>query len=348
MASTGPGADPVTGPVGARLPPSRRDEASWVAFLADLWGRPRAEVGPGDDCAVLPAARYAASTDALVEGVDFRREWGPPEALGHKALAANLSDLAACGARPRYLLLTLAIPPDLGDAFMEGVARGMRDLAVREGVDLAGGDLSASPGGLFLSLAVLGLQEAPPLLRSGGRPGDRLFVGGPLGGARAGLRLFQSGTVLEKFSTESSASRSRSLLRRFYAPPPQTHLGLFLASRALATCCIDLSDGLACDLARVCAASKCGAELLASEIPIEPGVAESSPAGSDPLEVALLGGEDQVLLFAVPSGRVAELSAAPIPVHPVGHLLPPEAGVALRMPDGAVQALPVHGYDHFA
>lgn len=344
----GPGADPATGPVGAPPPPSRRDEASWIRFLTELWGRPRAEVGPGDDCAVLPPARYAVSTDALLEGVDFLRGWAPPEALGHKALAANLSDLAAIGARPRHMLLTLAIPPDLPDTFVEGVARGMRDLASGEGVDLVGGDLSASPGGLFLSLTVLGILEAPPLLRSGGRPGDRLFVGGALGGARAGLGHLRSGAVLREFSREFAASDPDAMLLRFYAPPPQSKLGLLLASRGLATCCIDLSDGLARDLRRICSASGCGAELAASEIPLERGLAEGLPDGSDALDTALRGGEDQVLLFAVPPGRVAELSDAPVPVHPIGHLTPRDGGTVVRMPDGTVRPLPAHGHDHFA
>lgn len=327
----------------------RRDETSWIHFLTDLWGPSGAEVDVGDDCAVLPPGRYAISSDALAEGVDFRRGWAPPEALGHKALAANLSDLAASGASPRFLFLTLGIPRDLQDAWVEGLLRGMRALAAREGVGLSGGDLSASESGLFLSLTVVGLQESPPLLRSGGCPGDELFVGGPLGGARAGLALFQRGRTLGEFSAApTSGACEERFLRRFYTPPPQADLGRFLSSRGLATCAVDLSDGLSSDLSKLCAASGCDAELDLAGLPLEEGLCEHAPAGESAVRCALRGGEDQVLLFAVHPGRAAELSEAPVPVHPIGHLAPRGAGSALRMPDGTVRPLGDEGYDHFA
>ena len=307
----------------------------------------------GDDCAVLPPDRYALSTDALAEGVDFHRGWAPPEALGHKALASNLSDLASCGASPRFLFLTLGIPRDLEDAWVEGLARGMRDLASSEGVGLAGGDLSASSSGLFLSLTVLGSQESSPLLRSGGRPGDLLFVGGPLGGARAGLRLLLGGRSLRDFTGGTpgagpAGSGEEGLMRRFFAPPSQTALGRFLASEGLSTCAMDISDGLAADLRKLCDSSGCGAEVDLLALPQEAGLQDHSPAGETAQQCALRGGEDQVLLFATPPSAAGRMREAPCPVFPIGRLTPPEEGLTLLLPDGGRAELEPEGYDHFA
>jgi thiamine-monophosphate kinase len=329
-------------------PRPRRDETSWIRFLADLWGPSGAEVGVGDDCAVLPPDRYALSTDVLAEGVDFHRGWAPPEALGHKALAANLSDLAACGASPRFLFLTLGIPRDLEDAWVEGLARGMRDLAAREGLGLAGGDLSASASGLFLSLTVLGSQESAPLLRSGGRPGDLLFVGGPLGGARAGLGLFLGGRSLVEFSQKNQGRDEDGLMHRFFSPPTQTALGRFLASEGLATCAMDISDGLAADLRKLGASSNCGAEVDLLTLPLEPGLQDLAPAGETAHRCALRGGEDQVLLFAAAPAAARRMMETPCPVFPVGRLTPPEEGFTLLLSDGKRVELELGGYDHFA
>jgi thiamine-monophosphate kinase len=334
-------------------PRPRRDETSWIRFLTDLWGPSGAEVGVGDDCAVLPPDRYALSTDVLAEGVDFHLGWAPPEALGHKALAANLSDLAACGASPRFLFLTLGIPRDLEDGWVERLARGMRDLAALEGLGLAGGDLSASASGLFLSLTVLGSQESAPLLRSGGRPGDLLFVGGPLGGARAGLGLLLGGRSLREFSEEPPGTGPEGvsedgLMRRFFAPPSQTALGRFLASERLATCAMDISDGLAEDLRKLCSSSGCGAEVDLPTLPLEPGLLDFVPAGETARQCALRGGEDQVLLFAAAPTVACRMREAPCPVFPIGHFTSPEEGLTLLLPGGERAELEITGYDHFA
>ncbi|OYW06844.1 MAG: hypothetical protein B7X11_00795 [Acidobacteria bacterium 37-65-4] len=176
-----------------------RDEAGWIRLLSATWHRKDAEVGLGDDGCVIPPARYTLSTDVLVEGVDFRRDWAPPEALGYKAMAANLSDLAAMGAIPRFFLMTLGFPRGYPEAFVEGVLRGLHALSDRRGVELCGGDLTRAPGGLFVSLTVIGEQRRRPLLRSGGRPGDVLYVSGSLGGPAEALRRFEAGARLEAF-----------------------------------------------------------------------------------------------------------------------------------------------------
>ncbi len=324
-------------------PPSK-DEASWVRTIRDLWGPSGAEVDLGDDACVLPAGRYALTTDTLLEHVDFECAWAPPGALGHKALAANLSDLAAMGARPRFLLLTLGWPSGFPEAFIEGLLKGMRALALQEGVGLCGGDLTRSPQGLLLSLTLAGEQEGAPLTRSGGRPGDVLYVGGALGGPAAALGRFQAGERLPSFDPAAPPEEpDLRLLDRFYRPPSQTALGGFLSKGPLASCCMDVSDGLSRDLARLCEASGCGAEVEEDALPLE--ASAGGPSG-DKLDTAVLGGEEQVLLFASPAGNEARLREAPVKLHPIGRLT---EGSELRLlcHDGGLKVLPRAGFDHF-
>jgi thiamine-monophosphate kinase len=289
--------------------------------------------------------RFAVTTDALVDGIDFELQWAPPQAVGHKAMAANLSDLAAMGARPKHLLLTLGWPPTLEDAFVEGVLQGMHALCDAEGVGLCGGDLTRAPA-LFLSLTLLGEQEHPPLLRSGGRPGHLLFVSGELGGAAVALERFQAGERLREFAPSAPSAEARSrVLDRFYRPPNQNALGEFLARRALATCCMDLSDGLVRDLQRLCEASRCGAEVEAAKLPMDASLAGLPEERA--LGLALKGGEEQVLLFAVAPERAHELDEAPGPVHRIGRLVP-GGPLALLVAGGGREALALQGFDHFA
>jgi len=324
--------------------PARRDERAWIQHLKALFGEPAAEIGPGDDACVLSMGRFAVTTDALVEGVDFELAWAPPQAVGYKAMAANLSDLAAMGARPRHLLLTLGWPPALDDSFVEGVLQGVQALCEMEGVGLCGGDLTRAPV-LLLSLTLLGEQRHPPLLRSGGRPGDLLCVAGELGGAAAALELFKAGERLLEFVPAAPPGEARSrVLDRFYRPPRQTALGEFLARRALATCCMDLSDGLVQDLGRLCAASGCGAEVEAACLPMD-GALVGLP-WEKALDFALRGGEDQILLFAIPPERAQELDEAPSPVHRIGRLVSGGA-LDLLVSGGGREALALQGFDHF-
>jgi thiamine-monophosphate kinase len=326
----------VTGP--------RRGEADWIRHIQNTWGPSGAELDLGDDACVLPAARYAVTTDALLEHVDFERTWGPPEALGHKALAANLSDLAAVGARPRFLLLTLGIPGDVEDRFVEGLLAGMRELALRESVGLCGGDLSASPGGLLLSLTLIGTSAERPLTRAGGRPGDVLCLSGALGGARAALLALQQGAVLERFSPEPPTDPLQRRLDRFYRPPCQTELGRRLARPGGASCCIDVSDGLALDLHRLCEASGCGAVVDAERVPVD---ALAGPWSEEAVRSAIRGGEDQVLLFAAGEEDASALERAHGSLSRIGRLVEGESR-ELRWPGGWREPLLPKGFDHFA
>lgn len=319
----------------------RRDELAWLSYIRRLWGAGGLALGHGDDVALLPAARYAVTTDFLAESIDFERGWAPWEAVGYKALAVNLSDLASSGARPACFFLTLAIPDGLPDACVERLLEGMRALSVRESCLLAGGDLSGSRSGLCISITAVGLQEEAPLLRSGGRPDDLLFVSGVLGGPRAALDAFRCGARLRRFDPDRTAPEpSMDLLDRFFRPPSQTALGLFLARSGACTACLDLSDGLASDLSRLCEASGCGAVVDGDALPVQPGVAGDSQA------TALVGGEEQVLLFSVRPEAAGLLSGAPAALFPIGSLTA-KRGVRLRQ-GGRTSALRASGFDHFA
>ncbi len=324
--------------------PPNRDEASWIQFLGELWNSPATPHGPGDDGCVLPPESRILSTDVLVEHVDFERDWAPPGALGHKALAVNLSDLAAMGARPRNLLLTLGLPGNLEPAWVEEMLRGMRSLGKRENLHLVGGDLTSSPEHLFLSLTVIGEPTGAPLLRSGGSPGDDLYVGGSLGGPRAALNLFQSGSRL---GSGAEGGTEEHLMNRFFRPPPQNSLGIYLSENRIASACIDLSDGLTRDLRRLCSASGCGALIEADRIPAEPGLEQICTTRSEAFLCSLIGGEEQVLLFAVPSKAGFDPREAPLPVHRIGFLTEPAADLLLLHEDGHRELLPRGGYDHF-
>jgi thiamine-monophosphate kinase len=251
----------------------------------------RVVLGPGDDAALVrpsPGMLLCATTDALCEGVHYGPRFRPDE-IGHKALAVNLSDLAAMGADPRWFLVALALRPGTSAAWVEGVARGMARLARRFDCALVGGNITRAVRN-SLTLTVLGeVPDGQALRRDGLKAGQALVVTGSLGGAALGLRLLRRG--------RSAAPAVRSQL----TPDPQIAAGR--AARGLASAAIDLSDGLAQDLGHLCRASGCGAEIWESSFPLAPGVA----ARADRLALALSGGEDYQLLFGVSLRRWPEL-----------------------------------------
>lgn len=275
------------------------------AFVAAL-PHPRAPRGPGDDAAVL--GRLCVTTDAVVEGVHFRRPFFSLEDVGHKALAVNLSDLAAMGARPTWWLCALGLPKGFTRAQLAALARGMRPLAREHRLQLVGGNVTSSPV-LTVTLTVAG-EARRPLLRSGARPGDLLFVSGTLGGAAAGLK-------------KASAARAQK------RPVPQVRLGRAAARWASAG--VDVSDGLLADLGHLCAASRVGAALDGASIPRHPAAT---------LSQALTGGEDYQLLLAVPPRHAR--AARALGLSRIGALIR-RRGVWL---DGA--RVPEKGFDHFA
>jgi thiamine-monophosphate kinase len=310
-------------------------------------GRPRADValGVGDDAAILraPAGQeLIAAIDSLVEGTHFLPGCDPAS-IGHRALAVNLSDLAAMGAMPAWALLALTLPT-ADESFLEPFARGLRELAAAHDVAIVGGDTTAGP----LAVTVQALGFAPPgaaLRRDGGTAGDLLFVSGTPGDAAAGL-LLERGANGGLVLPPSLADADPSLRRRFLFPTPRVALGLAL--RGLASACIDVSDGLAGDAGRLAAASGCGARIDVESLPLSPAL--QAAVGPDrALDLALDGGDDYELCFAVPPGRLAELSGvaaeASCPLRCIG-VLTREPGLRL-LRAGKILPRAAAGYDHF-
>ncbi len=320
-----------------------------VDFLRKNFGRRAAslKMGIGDDAAVfLPRGAeelWVVTTDLLLEDIDFRRHWLTPEQLGCKSLAVNLSDLAAMGARPRFHTVALGLPDEPTPEWIARFYRGMSRLADAHGTALIGGDLSGSKKRLHVSITAIGETLHRKLLyRSGGNPGDFLFVTGILGLSAAGLELLGLG------KTRGESRLEHLALRAHREPTPQSEAGFWLAQSGLVTCMMDLSDGLSCDLRRLCAASQAGAEIYTTWLPVFSG---SSRWGCDPLALALHGGEDFQLLFAVPERKLQSFNAkypSRLPqVSKIGRLTQQRTVVCRTIPGGPSQPLPALGFDHF-
>jgi thiamine-monophosphate kinase len=303
--------------------------------------------GIGDDAAVIhpgPADEYwSITTDILAEYVDFRREWTNPACLGFKSLSVNLSDLAAMGARPRFFTVSLALPSDLSpERWSLQFYRGMAELAHSQGALLIGGDLSRSESGITVSITALGESlNRKVLYRSGGRPGHRLYVTGVLGKSAAGLQLLKAGCIHPRRALQKEAVRAH--LR----PEPRCAAGVWLAQSGLVSCMMDISDGLSMDLARLCRASNVGAEIDAASVPLFP---QSSSWNCDPLALALHGGEDFELLFAVPPSETENLDrsypAAFPPLSRIGQLTQ-DRRIMITESGKRPHTLLQKGYDHF-
>ena len=310
-------------------------------LIATYFTRPArdAVLGVGDDCALLapsPGMQLAISSDMLVEGRHFLSTV-PPDRLGHKALAVNLSDLAACGARPRAFTLALALPR-VDEAFLAGFARGLLALGDAHGCELVGGDTTQGP----LNICITVFGEVPPgqaLLRSGARAGDDLYVSGQVGDARLALEAFR-GTV--SLSAEAFAHARHAMEQ----PTPRVALGQAL--RGLATSAIDVSDGLLGDLGHILRRSQVGAIVEVDALPCS-DILDAQPL---PLrrECGLAGGDDYELLFTAPPEQAAQVAAAGracgVPVTRIGRI---EAGAGLRLADarGQTVAHTFGAFDHF-
>ncbi len=319
-------------------------------LIARHFKRPvrRAALGVGDDCALLAprsGMQIAVSSDMLVEGRHFFAGTDP-EALGHKALAVNLSDLAACGAEPLGFTLALALPQQ-DDAWLAAFARGLLALADAHGCELVGGDTTRGP--LNICITVFGeVPAGQALLRSGAQPGDDIYVSGTLGDARLALEALRDGIVL----AEEVLVRAQARLER---PSPRVALGLAL--RGIATSAIDLSDGLTGDLGHVLRASGVGASIQAVEIPnLIAANAYRISAGSQIdqnfwLQCVLAGGDDYELAFTAPPSARAQVEAtARAAATPVTRIGQTEKQSGLRVLDGAGRLLATTfaSFDHFA
>jgi thiamine-monophosphate kinase len=327
-------------------------------------------LGIGDDCAIIAPPRgheIVVTTDMSLEGKHFRRDWHPPNSVGHRTLARGLSDLAAMGARPLATFLSLALPRSVvvdcvecgsKDGWIDGFLDGLLTLAASCKAPLAGGDTAESPSEHILAtITLLGaVPSGKALRRSGARPGDRIFLTGSIGGAAAelaGLARKERDTANSR-KTNLSARRANAHTNCQSAadnpqlfPQPRVGVGQALVRRRLATACIDLSDGLSTDLTHLCSSSDVAAEIEAAKLPLHPLTRTLEPAAA--LDAALHGGEDYELLFTAPPETMIPRAIAGVPVSCIGRVLrgkrdqPP---IALIAADGQRSPLEPRGWEH--
>lgn len=307
------------------------------------------ELGIGDDAAVWQPSSGASvviTTDSLVEEVHFRLDWTDWESLGHKALAVNVSDLAAMGAAPKLAVVTLGLRGSERITDLVALYTGMGDVARRYGVVVAGGDIVRSPFGLALHITALGeLQGEKRLTRSGARPGDIIGVTGSLGASAAGMQLLVDSSHLRRATTADL------LVQAHLRPEPRVPLGQLMREQG-ASAAMDLSDGLMGDLPKILAASNVSAEIDLRAIPVAAAVRALFP--EQWLTFATRGGEDYELLFTVPEDNWSSLqdalTAAGGQVHAVGRILPSDGVPAVTVIglDGVVRQEAPGAFDHFA
>jgi thiamine-monophosphate kinase len=322
-------------------------------------GRPSASlvIGIGDDAAVVAPARNAQmvlTTDIQIEGVHFERRFSTPADIGYRALAVNLSDLAAMGAKPMWALLSLAMPDQFRVEEVEALVEGVAKLGATHGVQVVGGNLSTSPGPLVVDVTAIGeLGPRHVLRRNGGRPGDELWLSGSIGAARAGLEMLRAGPNGDFRSPGLKAGPTRRDCEgRYLRPEPRVRLGLAIGRARAARAAIDLSDGLADAAHQLATASGCGVEIDAALLPIDSEAREWwGAAGKDAVLEAVNGGDDYELLVAVPrswSGRLRQVRArvARPPMTRIGSLTKDRERHVLRR-DGRQEPLPI-GFQHFA
>jgi thiamine-monophosphate kinase len=293
--------------------------------------------GIGDDCAVLrlPAGRDSlVTTDFTLEGIHFRRDWHPPESVGHRCLARGLSDIAAMGGEPVAVFLSLALPRDLRQAWVGRFMRSLIGLAEKNGATVAGGDTAESSGGILADIILIGtVPKGKAILRSGAKGGDRIYVSGELGGSAAAVVRMRGGRGKVK---------PRDYVRHFY-PEPRVELGRFLREKKMASAMIDTSDGLSTDLAHICEESGVGAEIDSSLIP---RACVGKPAREVDLDLASHGGEDYELLFTAAQEKRIPEHIAGVAITQIGRITRTR-GIFLRNPKGVGYELRPRGWEHF-
>ncbi|MGE0445367.1 MAG: thiamine-phosphate kinase [Vicinamibacterales bacterium] len=308
-------------------------------ITARLATPPWVVVGPGDDAAVIEPERGALdvlTTDALVEGIHFDRAFVPDAGIGHRALAVNLSDLAAMGARPRAALLSLVLPETLAVAALDGIVDGLLALAGRHGVSVIGGNITRSPGGLMIDVTATGAVGRRRILRrSGARPGDEVYVTGTIGDAAAGLQMLRAGH-----------KAAGGCVERYLRPEPRVRAGWLLGANRAATSCVDLSDGLADGAWQLARASAVGVAIDAAAVPVSDAARDwFGRTQDDAVRAAVSGGDDYELLFTVrPSlrGRLRGVRRL------LGDLPITKIGVVTKDPAVTLGGAPMPGgYEHF-
>jgi thiamine-monophosphate kinase len=301
-------------------------------------------VGLGDDAAVLAfAGPVLATCDIQVEGVHFTWDLCTPEDVGWRAVAVNLSDIAAMGGTPRFILISMALPPATSVARVEEMYRGIAEISRAYEVVIAGGNLSSTPGPLVVDVTALG-DAGRTLTRAGACPGDRVWVTGTVGKAAAG-----------RFLAQHPAGRvpgREALVAAHCRPTPRVDAGRALGGVSAVSAMIDTSDGTAGDLLHLVEASGVGVRLEIDRLPAPPGLAEAAlEAGKDPEAWTLAGGEDYELLFTAGAAfdtQAAGLAARlTVPLTRIGEILPATEGCWISKRSGRRRPLTAHGWDHF-
>ena len=298
--------------------------------------RPEIAAGIGDDCALLqiPAGHQTlVTTDFSLEGIHFRREWHPAAVVGHRCLTRGLSDIAAMGGLPVAAFLSLALPRNLRQAWVDQFLKGLLKLAGKFNVSLAGGDTAQSPSGILADIVIIGsVPRGKAILRSGALPGDGIYVTGTLGGAAATLKLLIAGRKL----------RPADFPQHFH-PAPRIEVGRFLREKSLASAMIDLSDGLSTDLAHICDESGVGAEIQSDAVP---RAAIGTPAHQVDLKSALHGGDDYELLFTAPSNKRVPARIAEVAITQIGRITRGKQVMLINREVRAAKFRP-QGWEHF-
>jgi thiamine-monophosphate kinase len=311
------------------VPKPERQLIERVRSLAEGYSRQRRTLvtGIGDDCAVLrPPAGHEllVTTDFSLEGVHFYREWHPPESVGHRCLTRGLSDIAAMGGQALACFLSLALPADLPQSWVDRFYRGLLKLADQHGVSLAGGDTAQSPGGVLADIMVIGsVPRGKAPLRGGAKPGDLIYATGVLGSGGATVRRLYAG---EKVGPAS--------VPHYFIPQPRLKVGLRL--RGIASAMIDISDGLSTDLSHICEESGVGALVFSSAIPM---------ARDATLDDVLHGGDDYELLFT--SSKSVPKEIAGVAITEIGEVVE-RAGMWLQDERGRTKRLKAKGWEHFS
>jgi thiamine-monophosphate kinase len=306
--------------------------------------------GPGslkltDDAAVVdlqPGRSLVATTDTVIAGVHFLAD-DPPDLIARKALRINLSDLASMGAEPLGYLLVTALPAGIDENWVAQFSRGLAQDQAEFSISLLGGDTAFTPGPLSLTITALGqVERGKALLRSGAKPGDRVYLSGTIGDSAFGLKLAKGEPLT------LSPSEKSSLLDRYRLPQPRLGLGRRLIG--VASAAMDVSDGFAADLGHICQASRVGALVEAAKMPVSPALRSVLEVGEASLVEVATGGDDYELLFTAPAavelllGRIATELA--LPLTAVGEIRR-EPGVIVLDQNGRAVELGPGGYRHF-
>ncbi|NKE69380.1 thiamine-phosphate kinase [Candidatus Manganitrophus noduliformans] len=303
-------------------------------------------LGIGDDAAaILPSKKQhlLLTTDTLIEGVHFDPAFSTFQEVGYKSVMVNVSDIAAMGGTPRYILISLGLTGRQRVEAIDQLYKGIERASRETGLDLIGGNIAFSTGPFFISPTVVGeIPKKEMVTRAGAGEGDHLYVTGTLGDAAAGLALLKKGIDTKLFGR---------LTRRYRAPQARWREGRLLAKARIPSAMIDLSDGLSSDLSHLMERSGLGAEIDAAEIPLSAPLQRAAlQMGVDSIEYALNGGEDYELLFSVPERKLKKLELmiknGLIKAYRIGKMAPRRTGLMLINPSGRRRALAPGGWDH--